>query len=65
MLFDIEDILLVFSDMQEMVSPDDELSHNIADIGKRNIELNEAELDLISAAGNPDIQKRLDMDENL
>lgn len=64
MLFNIEDILLVLGDMQEMVDPDDDLSHSIANIRKSSIELNEAELDLISAAGDPSVAGKLDTGEN-
>ena len=62
MLSDIEKILLLFQDMQEMVSPDDELSDTITKVRKNNIELHEDELDLISAAGNPDLSNNIKND---
>ena len=62
MLSDIEKILLLFQDMQEMVSPDDELSDTITKVRKNNIELHEDELDLISAAGNPELSNNIKND---
>lgn len=57
-MMDIERILSLMHDMQEMVSPDDELTETIESAlpaVRRNIELTMDELEMISAAGNTDM----------
>ncbi|MDE6035162.1 MAG: hypothetical protein K2G36_04550 [Ruminococcus sp.] len=57
-MLDIERILSLMHDMQEMVCPDDELTETIEsalpDI-RSSIELSMDELEIISAAGSPDV----------
>lgn len=50
--------------MEEMVNLEDDLSKTILNLKRRKIELNLEDLDLISAAGNNNLNYKKDNDEN-
>jgi len=60
---DIERLLLMMSDMEKMLDIDDDLSNTILNCKRDNIELNEDELEMISAAGNTDLNCRYNDDD--
>ncbi len=60
MITDMDTLLVIMQDMQLMVQPEDELTAVIESLREHGDELDADELDLIAAAGNPELAHRND-----